>query len=270
MSEWYCFYLKKGVDSLMASYELERCGLQEIAVIEDPGVDEIKILGRIESVQKIQHFSFIEKIESIPIQEINWKDQWELFSPGFKGEKLTFYLNDYIERQEEIPVYLHPGPGFGDLSHPSTLLTIKMMLPLVEGRIVIDVGCGSGVLGIAAIRSGAKRAYAIDIDSQAISHSRGNAVLNLVQDDIVFGITLSASAEVGKYPIVAMNMIASDQILAWEGIKDLSCHQMDIFTSGILALERDRYLCESLERGWELKREEEKGGWLAFYFTYSS
>ena len=266
---WYCFYLNKNADSIFACLELERMGFNDLAVIEDPGVNEIKILAQASRENIGLHFSFASRVEKVPEEDINWKSQWELFSPNFQEGKLTFNLADYFDDGKDLYIDLHPGPGFGDLSHPSTLMTLQMMLPFIQGRIVIDVGCGSGVLGISAIKAGAQRAFAIDIDSQAINHSRENALLNNVQDEILFGLSLPEDSEVGKYPIAAMNMIATDQIQAWEGIKKLSFLEMDLFTSGILYIERSRYLNESLERGWKIQSEIEKEGWCGFHFKYT-
>jgi ribosomal protein L11 methyltransferase len=86
---------------------------------------------------------------------------------------------------EAIVVRLDPGLAFGTGTHPTTALCLQILesLPL-SGRTVIDYGCGSGILGIAALKLGAAHVTAVDIDPQALLATRNNAIINGVSDDI--------------------------------------------------------------------------------------
>jgi ribosomal protein L11 methyltransferase len=86
---------------------------------------------------------------------------------------------------EAIIVRLDPGLAFGTGTHPTTALCLQILesLPLA-GRTLIDYGCGSGILGIAALQLGAARVTAVDIDPQALLATRSNAIINGVSDHI--------------------------------------------------------------------------------------
>lgn len=146
-------------------------GAESIYLIEDPNT--IQIGGF--TAQKLPENP---ELVSIPVdQEINWENQWELHSPFYVNGKLEIALSN--SKGEQSTIYLDPGPGFGDLSHPTTQLMIEMLekLPL-ENYTIIDIGCGSGVLSIAACSLGGKKILGIDIEEEAILHSRQNALLN--------------------------------------------------------------------------------------------
>lgn len=87
---------------------------------------------------------------------------------------------------DAVVVHLDPGPAFGTGAHPSTALCLQVLESLsLTGRRVIDYGCGSGILAIAALKLGAAQAQAIDIDATALAVTRANAVLNRVAELIV-------------------------------------------------------------------------------------
>jgi len=84
---------------------------------------------------------------------------------------------------ETVVVRLDPGLAFGTGTHPSTALCLQWLDGLaLDGRQLIDYGCGSGILAIAALKLGARRAYAFDIDTQALLATRANALDNGVAD----------------------------------------------------------------------------------------
>lgn len=180
---------------------------------------------------------------------INWEDQW-------KNHAYNFY-----EGKAHIPLelggefFLKPGPGFGDFSHPTTQLVLSMMAQYVENQNVFDIGCGSGILSIAAALSKAKSVTICDIDTNAVSHALKNAAMN--------GVQLKVGKPEAQNAIVLMNMIATEQKQAW------SENQIPfsfLITSGILEPERTSYLSEAFSKGWLLQKECQKDGWLAFVF----
>lgn len=89
---------------------------------------------------------------------------------------------------DEVVVEIDPGPSFGHGAHPTTRLCLEALDRLVTpGTAVLDVGCGSGVLAIAAVRLGADRAFAVDIDPAAVAATRANAERNGVADRVEAG-----------------------------------------------------------------------------------
>lgn len=132
---------------------------------------------------------------------------------------------------------------------------------------MIDIGSGSGVLSICAVALGAKPVYAIDIDTQALAHSKQNAELNQMADQIIF-----CKPEDFKKPegvpsfVILMNMTMEEQKTAWQSLPVLKEQDTVIITSGILAEQREAYLEMVQNRGWKLCGEQSEQGWLGFKF----
>ncbi len=188
---------------------------------------------------------------------IDWNKQWEEHAHGFKDGYAHISFAD-IGLNHKGNILLTPGPGFGDLSHPTTYLTLQMMAPYVENKRVLDLGCGSGILSLAAAELGAKEVVGIDIEEEAIIHAKQNADLNTLSKVCTFSKYTKKS-----FDILLMNMIRTEQKIAFE-----TAHpKCDIaITSGILKSEKKRYLAQTASWGWKCQEIQEKNGWLGFRF----
>ena len=181
--------------------------------------------------------------------EIDWEKQWATYAPGFKDGKA------HIQLPTQNILELLPGPGFGDFSHPTTRLMVDLMSCFVEKETVFDIGCGSGILSLAAAKMGANKVFACDIDVAAEEHTRENALLNQV--DVTMGVPPFCK------PVVLMNMIFVDQRSAWQE------HRPSfklLITSGILTTEKKDYLTYAYAQGWQLLHLASLQGWLGFAF----
>lgn len=190
----------------------------------------------------------LNDLKGVPAElpSIDWEGQWALH-----GVKELNIIDKMIK--------LVSGPGFGDFSHPTTQLMIELMKEHLRGDVVIDIGCGSGILSMAAVALGAKWVIGIDIDAEALEHSRENAKANGFEERCEFCLPEEFGFEGEAF--VLMNMITSEQKEAWrEGIKAVG-----MITSGVLREEREKYL--KWLRGWRVIEEREKEGWLGFYLT---
>lgn len=167
-------------------------------------------------------------------------------APGFRDGLAHIPLQDGEE------MILKSGPGFGDFSHPTTRLMMEMMAPLVKGQEIFDIGCGSGILSIAAMKLGAKSVSWVDIDPAAMAHTRENASLNHVH-----------SSPLSNPSVVLMNMIASEQEAAWSVHR---CHFHTLITSGILTTQKNEYLEFADSQNWHLIEERQSGEWSGFTF----
>jgi ribosomal protein L11 methyltransferase len=108
---------------------------------------------------------------------------------------------------EAINIILDPGLAFGTGSHPTTRLCLRWLDDnLQTGETVLDYGCGSGILAIAAAKLGAASATGVDVDSQAIQASRDNAIANKVTD---FRFHLPENAPSGTYDLVVANILTN-------------------------------------------------------------
>ncbi|ORM66042.1 50S ribosomal protein L11 methyltransferase [Pantoea rwandensis] len=126
---------------------------------------------------------FHHKIEQI--EDKDWEREWmDNFHPMRFGERLWICPSwRDVPDPNAVNVMLDPGLAFGTGTHPTTSLCLTWLDGLdLQGKTVIDFGCGSGILAIAALKLGAAQAIGIDIDPQAIQASRDNAERNGVSE----------------------------------------------------------------------------------------
>lgn len=196
--------------------------------------------------------------------KVNWTEQWEHYAPNFKQGFAHIDLGLYGMKGI---LRLKPGAGFGDTSHPTTRLVLRLMANYIEGCTVIDIGCGCGILSLAALLNGASRAIGVDIDHEALAHADENSRVNTL-DRVSFSKQLPTS--LGTEPLIVINMISSEQRKAWEANKPAHSLSCPVIASGILKSERLQYLDEvQKQRGWHLKEEVQEEEWLAFLFEQS-
>lgn len=161
-----------------------------------------------------------------------------------------------------------PGAGFGDLTHPTTKLTLKMMAELVSGLHFIDIGSGSGILSFAALKFGALSATGIEIDKFAIDHAIANAKLNEMEHKATFMLPENFNYQHGNLKsVIAMNMIYTEQQVAWQSLQQLHPKGHLCITSGILSEHKDQYLSICKNWGWTLEAISQEKKWLCFCFT---
>jgi ribosomal protein L11 methyltransferase len=186
--------------------------------------------------------------------QVDWEEQWALFAKNFKEGKAHIPVGDKT-------LLLLPGPGFGDLSHPTTALMMKMMKKYVPSESVIDIGTGSGILALAAILLKARSAIGIDIDSEALRHARKNRKLNQLK--ATFSKRLPK--KIPRKNIMLMNMILPEQ-------KEFQPERLNSLAklwiiSGILASQKKAYLSQAKSWGWRLLSHHRRGEWLGFVFS---
>jgi len=120
------------------------------------------------------------------IEDKDWEREWmDRFEPMKFGQRLWICPSwKPIPDENAVNVILDPGLAFGTGTHPTTALCLEWLDSIdVKGKTLIDYGCGSGILAIAAIKLGAAKVYAVDIDPQAILATKENAKRNQVFDE---------------------------------------------------------------------------------------
>ncbi len=120
------------------------------------------------------------------LEDKDWEREWmDLFEPMQFGERLWVCPSwKAIPDESAVNVMLDPGLAFGTGTHPTTALCLTWLDGEdIAGKTLIDYGCGSGILAIAALKLGASKVYAVDIDPQAIIATKDNAKRNGVLDD---------------------------------------------------------------------------------------
>ena len=147
------------------------------------------------------------------IGEKDWQEEWVQSSKPMRfGEKLWIYPDHLIDNLEgKVCVNLNPGLAFGTGSHPTTRLCLEWLeRSNLDQKSVLDYGCGSGILGISAIKLGAKSVTAIDLDPQAVIASKNNAEKNHVQQEIE--ITDNNKTIEKNFNIIVANILAKPLI----------------------------------------------------------
>ena len=143
----------------------------------------------------------------------DWQEEWMQSSKPMRfGEKLWIYPDHLIDNLEgKVCVNLNPGLAFGTGSHPTTRLCLEWLEKSnLDQKSVLDYGCGSGILGISAIKLGAKSVTAIDLDPQAVIASKNNAEKNHVQQEIE--ITDNNKTIEKNFNIIVANILAKPLI----------------------------------------------------------
>jgi ribosomal protein L11 methyltransferase len=204
---------------------------------------------------------WITSYQEAKLPSIDWESQWALHGHDF----YEGYVHIQLPNGKNLR--LQPGPGFGDLSHPTTSLILELLKTYQQNQVAIDIGCGSGILAIAAAALGASKVYGIDIDPEALNHSLLNAQLNQVERQCHFVLPQAFELVLTHKPyLIFMNMIQSEQEIAWNSLMAIQHCQGMILTSGIRVEEKEAYLEKAIKKNWNLKEQKEKEGWLAFCF----
>ena len=158
-------------------------------------------------------------MEVTTLAETNWEESWkENYPPQPIGEKLIV-LPYWLENADinRLPVILDPGLTFGTGAHPSTQMVMEFMEEKVKpGAVCLDLGSGSGILSIAALRLGAKNAIGVDIDPKAEDIARENAAYNGFSAPEFTALTGNVTADKKlmqrlkeqHYDIVLVNIVA--------------------------------------------------------------
>lgn len=251
------FHLKKDTNIEIVWALLEELGFTPLySTRDEKGREEIIIEGDV--LEELPCLDNLDKPRLLdPV--IDWDWQWAAHAKNFNDGYLHFSL------KEDRQIKLKPGPGFGDLSHPSTELTLDLILHHIDHRFpLIDLGCGSGILGIVAAALGVQPIWAIDMDPQALQHAKHNAELNhlnAIQFYLPHDFKMKEKTEV----TLAMNMILTEQKIAISNLPSLQISHA--FTSGILVEQEKEYLALTSSWGWEVQNTQEKDGWLGFHFS---
>lgn len=195
----------------------------------------------------------------------DWANNWKkYYKPIEIGESLAIVPEwEEYESNRKI-IKINPGMAFGTGTHESTYMCLELLEKYVnEGDEIFDIGCGSGILAIAALKLGAKRALAIDIDDKCIDASHENAKLNDVEDKMEIKKGNLLDVVKGRADLIVSNIIA--EIIVDE-IKNLKNH-MDsggiFITSGIIKERREMVMDALVENNFEIIDEIEKNNWLA-------
>ncbi len=229
-----------------------------------------------------------------------WKQHYKPIPIG----KRLLILPAWLEspEPERVAIKIDPGMAFGTGTHPTTQLCLELMEGIIDSResgighpgkgddpqvpnddarpsnngfLAIDVGCGSGILSIAALKLGAERALGVDIDPESIKNSRENADTNGIGEELTLGLGSVGEIRDGKFAwrsagLVMANILAPVIIRLFDaGLADLVDPGGAIILSGIL-YEQMQGVVEAGERkGLKMQESRRMGDWVALAMARS-
>jgi len=245
---------------------------------------------------------YLGRIQPLPaasykqIEDQNWMEAWKQhYHPILIGKRLVI-VPAWMESPEpsRVAIKIDPGMAFGTGTHPTTQLCLELMeraildirdskneggdaanasqISNIEIR-VIDVGCGSGILSIAAIKLGAKSALGVDIDPGSIVNARENANTNGVGDELILGVgsvqeILEGKFAFSKAPLVVANILAPVIIRLFDaGLADLIEDDGVIVLSGILQEQTQSVIEAGKAKGLRMNERRQMRDWVALMMS---
>ena len=249
------------------------------------GVSRIKFYVTDDADGQKQLKEYLQGIDlpytSVRLREYDWAHSWQkYYRPLAIGKKL-YIVPEWERDTAEIPegcttLLMNPGLTFGTGSHASTQLCLEgIETYVVPGQPVLDLGCGSGILAIAALRLGASHATGVDIDPKAVDVAYENAQLNGIGRDrckflagnVIADQGLVAELAQEKAPLVLANIVADVIIPLAPVVPRLLAEGGTFLCSGIIDKRGDEVAAALEQNGLKVILRFEKNGWIALAAT---
>lgn len=245
----------KGKVAVVKAYFAEEDNIEDVLEYVNERLTELKEMGLDLGEAKVEH----EKMH-----EEDWANTWkQYYKPTKVGEKIVVkpIWEEYEAKDGELVVDLDPGMAFGTGTHETTRMCIQSLEKYVkEDSTVFDVGCGSGILAIAAAKLGTKLAVGVDLDPVAVESSIENVGYNKLKNiEILHGNLVEVID--GKADIVVANILAEIICILTDDVKRVLKDGGVFITSGIIH-DRVDMVCEKLEAtGFEVMEKNRDGEW---------
>lgn len=245
----------KGKVAVVKGYFAEEDNIDDVLAYVNERLVELKEMGIDLGEGRVEH----EKMH-----EEDWANTWkQYYKPSKVGEKIVVkpIWEEYTPKNGELVVDLDPGMAFGTGTHETTKMCIQALERYVkEDSTVFDVGCGSGILAIAAAKLGSKLAVGVDLDPVAVESSIENVKYNNLDNiEILHGNLVEVID--GKADIVVANILAEIICILADDVKRVIKEGGIFITSGIIH-DRVDMVCEKLEvTGFEVVEKNKDGEW---------
>lgn len=225
--------------------------IYEPSLEKTPVWDKVLITGLFEEQQDIQkvlavvctHFARVDYTVNV-LDERDWEKVWmENFPPMSFGKRLQVVPSHHQTGPSLHCLVLDPGLAFGTGKHPTTALCLRWLDEHIMGQeILIDYGCGSGILGMAALKLGAHQVLAVDHDPQAIQATQQNAHRNGLSKEQLYSLFPKQLPLTFKADILIANILANPLIELAESFANHLKADGKIVLSGILREQTDMLL----------------------------
>lgn len=225
--------------------------------------------------EALWHLSRIQPLPSPDfrlIKETNWMEAWKKhYRPIPVGEGLMI-LPPWAENPDtaRIPIRIDPGMAFGTGTHPTTQLSLILLEKFIKtGEAVLDIGCGSGILSIAAHKLGAGGVYGVDIDPSAVENAQKNAAENGIEAGVKFEVGSTSEIledifPIRQAPLVIANILAHILLeLLEQRLEELMSPNGILLLSGILEENEPEIMAALKEHNLTIKKRIQVDDWAA-------
>ena len=201
------------------------------------------------------------------MNEDDWAESWKQYYKPVPLGKVTIVpaWEKYEAKDGEVIIKMDPGMAFGTGTHETTRLVIRLMQDeVIEGKRVLDVGTGSGILSICASKLGAESCNAYDIDPMAVKVARENAIadgchnITVGVSDLLRGVDLSG----GKYDFCVANIVADIIIRMLPDVRSYVKNGAPLILSGIIGERADEVRASVIANGFTVEKEIKENDWV--------
>ncbi|HEX7224806.1 MAG TPA: 50S ribosomal protein L11 methyltransferase [Candidatus Limnocylindria bacterium] len=210
------------------------------------------------------------------VDDADWADAWKAhYVPQRIGRVVIVpsWLTDDPIGPDDVPIRLDPGMAFGTGLHPTTRGCLELLQGLVPmPSPVLDVGCGSGILAIAALELGATRAVGVDTDPLAVTATRENADRNGVGDriEVLEGTLPPTPSDGTRYPLVLANLVASVLVTLAGPLAAHLAPRGTLLASGIIEARAEEVIAAMAAAGLHVRDRRDDGEWVSLRLAHAA
>ena len=204
------------------------------------------------------------KLETSGVEQEDWQNAWKKYYHAMDiGERLAIVPGWEDYDTDRIVITMDPGMAFGTGTHETTSLCLETLDSLVKGgERVLDIGTGSGILAIAALKLGAACAEGVDIDPMCVRTAGENAARNGVEDRFTVLVGDLSDKASGQYNIITANIVAAAILSLAPNVPALMAPGARFIASGIIETRKEEVLTGLRAAGLEPVEIKEKRGWV--------
>lgn len=228
-----------------------------------------KSLSYLKQHLKKENISFT--IDANIQKEENWAFKWQqYYHPTNIGKRLLICPSwEEVPADHRIKILMDPGLAFGTGTHETTRASLTLLEEIIRPSMkVLDIGCGSGILSIAAVKLGASQAIGVDIDPLAVKTAGQNAQINQIGDQISFIQGDLFKNVHGKFDLICANIVASVILSLLNNIKDHLYANSYFLCSGILLPQAQEIKDALQSHGFQIVKIIEDNDWAAILSQY--
>ncbi len=201
------------------------------------------------------------------VDDEDWNENWKQYFHATEiGRKLAIVPSwETYDNPDRALLHIDPGAAFGTGSHATTSLCLELLEETVcPDDTVLDIGCGSGILGIAAVLLGAKSAVGVDIDAQSVKTAKENAQRNGLENCTTFLLGDLAEQVSGRYRVICANIVADVILRLFDTVKAYMKEDAVLMISGIIDSREEEVLEAARAHGFSVRESRKRDNWCAF------